>query len=122
MGGDLSLRPRMRLWAGATANLARGITAACARTGAAMLDVDLLNTDRLLDAAEVAALLGVPKSWVYAETRAGRLPHVRVGRYRRYRRDALNAWIADHELGPVRDGRRRTRGEGSDLASYGGGN
>ncbi|WP_367401261.1 helix-turn-helix domain-containing protein [Paraconexibacter antarcticus] len=56
----------------------------------------------LLDAAGVADLLGVPQSWVYAETRAGRLPHVRVGRYRRFRRRAVEQWIEDHERGPRR--------------------
>jgi excisionase family DNA binding protein len=56
----------------------------------------------LLDAAAVAQLLGVPKSWVYAEARAGRLPQVRVGRYRRFRRQAIEGWIADHERGPAR--------------------
>jgi excisionase family DNA binding protein len=60
----------------------------------------------LLDAGEVGRMLGVPKSWVYAETRAGRLPHVVVGRYRRYRRDAIAQWIVDHERGPAhRSGR-----------------
>jgi len=56
----------------------------------------------LLDAAEVAQLLGVPTSWVYAEARAGRFPHVRVGRYRRFARPAVDAWISDHQRGPVR--------------------
>jgi excisionase family DNA binding protein len=44
----------------------------------------------LLSAGEVADILGVPPSWVYAEARAGRLPHVRVGRYRRFRRRAVD--------------------------------
>ncbi len=56
----------------------------------------------LLDATEVAELLGVPTSWVYAEARAGRLPHVRIGRYRRFRARTVDAWIDDHERGPVR--------------------
>lgn len=56
----------------------------------------------LLDAAGVAQLLGVPTSWVYSEARAGRLPHVRVGRYRRFRRGAVENWIADHEKGAGR--------------------
>ena len=56
----------------------------------------------LLDATEVAELLGVPTSWVYAEAQAGRLPHVRIGRYRRFRRRTVDAWIDDHERGPVR--------------------
>lgn len=43
------------------------------------------HTPSLLTAEDVAALLRVPKSWVYAETRAGRIPHVVLGpRYRRY--------------------------------------
>jgi excisionase family DNA binding protein len=56
----------------------------------------------LLTAGDVARLLGVPTTWVYAETRAGRLPHVALGRYRRYRRTALDAWIDAHERGPAR--------------------
>jgi len=77
-----------------------------------MLDASFDEPDRLLAADEVAAMLGVPKSWIYAETRAGRLPHVTLGRYRRYRREAIEAWIDAHEHGPVSDRRSRfARGE-----------
>jgi excisionase family DNA binding protein len=48
-------------------------------------------SDRLLDATEVAQRLNVPTSWVRAETRAGRLPHVALGRYRRYDWEAVLA-------------------------------
>jgi excisionase family DNA binding protein len=51
----------------------------------------------LLTAGDVAALLGVPKSWVYAQSREGRLPTVRLGRYYRYRRAAIAAWLAEQE-------------------------
>jgi excisionase family DNA binding protein len=71
---------------------------------------------RLLRADEVADLLGVPKSWVYAETRAGRLPHVEVGRYRRYRRAALDAWIAAHENGDDARTGRFSRGRSATPA------
>jgi excisionase family DNA binding protein len=60
---------------------------------------------QLITADEVADLLAVPKTWVYAETRAGRLPHVRLGRYRRYRADEIDAWIAELARGP--EARRR---------------
>lgn len=53
-----------------------------------------IATDPLLTADEVAALLQVTKAWVYAETRAKRIPHVPLGRYVRYRRSAVLAWIA----------------------------
>ncbi len=56
---------------------------------------------QLLTAEDVAALLAVPVSWVYAETRAGRLPHVPLGRYRRYRHEAIEAWVTDRERGPT---------------------
>ena len=49
--------------------------------------------DRLLTADEVAAELRVTKAWVYAQTRALQLPHVRLGRYVRYRQTAIDAWL-----------------------------
>lgn len=85
--------------------LGGGVFARCATCVSTMTDDREQHLPRpkncLLDAEDVAALLGVPKTWVYAETRAGRLPHVTVGRYRRYRLAALERWIADHERGPA---------------------
>lgn len=48
---------------------------------------------RLLTADEVAERLGVTRDWVWAQARAGRIPHVRLGRYRRFREEALEAWL-----------------------------
>ena len=56
-------------------------------------------TSSLLTAAEVAELLGVPTSWVYGQSRAGRIPTVTLGRYRRYRREAIEDWVARIEAG-----------------------
>ena len=50
-------------------------------------------TDRLLDAHEIASLLAVPVSWVRSSTRAGYLPHLRLGRYVRYREADVLAWL-----------------------------
>jgi excisionase family DNA binding protein len=55
------------------------------------------NGDRLLDATEAAELLHVKVSWVREATRDGRLPCVPLGRYRRYRREKLLAWIEAQE-------------------------
>ncbi len=55
--------------------------------------------DRLLDAGEVAELLHVPKRWVAEHTRSGLIPCVRLGRYVRYRRDAVLAWVEENERG-----------------------
>jgi excisionase family DNA binding protein len=51
----------------------------------------------LLTAKDVADRLGVAPSWVSAQARAGRIPHIRLGRYCRFREEALEAWIAQLE-------------------------
>lgn len=53
----------------------------------------------LLDAGEVADLLKVTRGWVYEQSRRGRIPTVRLGRYCRYRREAIDEWVRDTELG-----------------------
>jgi excisionase family DNA binding protein len=53
--------------------------------------------DRLLTAEEVATRLGVRPQWIWARARAGHIPHVRLGRYRRFRESAIEAWICDLE-------------------------
>ena len=63
-------------------------------------------SERLLTAQEVADLLAVPLSWVREATRDGRLPHLRLGRYRRYQAAAIQAWLAGQEQGGLRGGRR----------------
>lgn len=55
--------------------------------------------DRLLTATEVAELLAVPERWVREHTRGGLLPVIELGRYRRYRHDAIVAWIEAQETG-----------------------
>lgn len=60
----------------------------------------LPSPDDLLTAEEVAALLRVTTGWVYAQTRSRRIPHLRLGRYVRYRRQALEAWMRDVENPP----------------------
>jgi excisionase family DNA binding protein len=52
---------------------------------------------RLLTAREVAELLAVPESWVREHTRSGALPRVQLGRYVRYRRQAVLAWVGNQE-------------------------
>jgi excisionase family DNA binding protein len=56
-------------------------------------------TDRLLKAEEVAALLNVPKTWPLEQARVDAIPHVRIGRYVRFRREAVLTWVAGLESG-----------------------
>ena len=55
----------------------------------------------LLFAEDVAAMVGMTRDWIYAETRAGRIPHVTLGRYYRYRPESIDAWLRDIERGTV---------------------
>ena len=54
-----------------------------------------------LTVQEAADLLRVPVSWLYERTRTNSVPHVKLGKYLRFDRDELVAWL--NEL--RRDGR-----------------
>lgn len=54
---------------------------------------------KLLTAEEVADRLDVGVKWVWAQARAGRIPHVKLGRYKRFRSEAIDAWLAQLEEG-----------------------
>lgn len=58
--------------------------------------------DPLINAHAAGRLLGVPSSWVLAEARCDRLPHVRLGGHMRFRREALLAWVLERERGAIR--------------------
>jgi excisionase family DNA binding protein len=55
----------------------------------------------LLTADDVAGLLGVSKDWIYAEVRADRIPHVKLGRSVRFRPASIEEWIASMERGTM---------------------
>jgi excisionase family DNA binding protein len=55
----------------------------------------------LLDATGAAELLGVPRTWVLAQARADRIPHIRLGRYVRFDADELLAWARARQRGPI---------------------
>jgi hypothetical protein len=54
----------------------------------------------LLDAEGAGALLNVPATWLMAEARADRVPHVRLGKYVRFDRSELLEWVASRARGP----------------------
>ena len=54
-----------------------------------------------MTAEELAVRLHMTLAWIYAETRAGRIPHLRLGRYVRYGRSTIAAWEREQEAGSV---------------------
>ena len=51
---------------------------------------------RLLSVNEVAEVLGMGRSWVYQQTREGKLPSVQLGGTIRVRQQDLEAYVAEH--------------------------
>jgi len=70
------------------------------RIGALQRLVDMNGS--LLNADQVAQMLGVPKTWVYEQSRKGRIPTVTLGRYRRYRVETIERWVAQLEAKEAR--------------------
>lgn len=65
--------------------------------------------ERLLTAGEIAELLGVPERWVREHTRSGAVPHVQLGRYVRYDRGDVVAWVESLKTGGPSFRRHRPR-------------
>jgi len=68
---------------------------------------DLLTVD------DLAGMLSIGRDWIYAEVRAGRIPHVRLGRYVRFRRDAIEEWLLTAERGRIAAPTKRPRVAGT---------
>jgi excisionase family DNA binding protein len=60
---------------------------------------DRWENERLLEAKDVAELLNVPVGWVREHTRTGSVPHVQLGRYVRYQRADVLAWVEGLKVG-----------------------
>jgi excisionase family DNA binding protein len=58
-----------------------------------------LLAEPLLHAEDVARLVGMTPKWIYDETRKGRIPHIKLGRYYRYRESSISRWLAALEAG-----------------------
>ena len=58
--------------------------------------------DDLMNARQVARLLGLHENWVYDQAAAGNLPSYKFGGTRRFRRDDIDAWLAAHREGGER--------------------
>ena len=52
---------------------------------------------RLLTVDDVAELTGMGRDWIYAQVRAGQIPHIRLGRSVRFREHAIDQWLGQLE-------------------------
>jgi excisionase family DNA binding protein len=49
--------------------------------------------EALLGPTDVAQMLGVPISWIYAKAEAGALPSYKLGHYRRFKRTEIEEYL-----------------------------
>ncbi len=56
-------------------------------------------TEPYRDIKEVERFPGLPRSWLYAKAAAGEIPHLKVGKYLRFRLSEVEAWLARHRRG-----------------------
>ena len=52
--------------------------------------------ESMMTVRQVAELLGVHENWVYDQAASGGLPSYKIGGTRRFDRDELRGWIAEH--------------------------
>ena len=65
--------------------------------------LDLFLESRYLNIEQVAAILGVPKSFIYRRTARGHgdpIPHYRIGSHLRFKPDDIQEWIESHRHEP----------------------
>jgi excisionase family DNA binding protein len=55
--------------------------------------------NRLLTDRELAAILGVKPSWIAESARQGQIPHVKLGRYRRFVLSDVLRWLEEQKTG-----------------------
>jgi excisionase family DNA binding protein len=59
--------------------------------------------DRLLSVKELALLTDLPASWLYAKAATGEIPHMKLGKYLRFRLSEVEVWLTRHRRGPSLD-------------------
>jgi len=65
--------------------------------------LELSLESRYLNIEQVAAILGVPKSFIYRRTARGHgdpIPHYRIGSHLRFKPDDIQEWIEGHRHEP----------------------
>jgi excisionase family DNA binding protein len=59
-----------------------------------------MEAEKLDDVKETAAWTGLPASWWYAAVAAQRVPFYKIGKYVKFRRSEVQAWLEQQRQGP----------------------
>ena len=72
-----------------------------AKPDGAKAELDEIHETAGLDGIhEIAKWTGFSVTWLYAQTAAGTIPHFKCGKYVRFKKSEIAAWIAAQHRGP----------------------
>lgn len=74
--------------------------------------MNIFGAPELMTADDAAERLGVPTSWLMAQAREGKCPHVRLGKYVRFSQANLEQLIAAGATGTLATHNKRPRATG----------
>ena len=57
-----------------------------------------MEQDRLMTAGELAEYLSVPRGSIYNMVYERRIPHIKLGRRVRFRRDEIDRWLEERRV------------------------
>jgi excisionase family DNA binding protein len=56
--------------------------------------------EKLIGVKEVVDRTGFPQSWIYSQAAAKRIPHLKCGKYLRFRWSEVERWLESQRQGP----------------------
>jgi len=56
--------------------------------------------EKLIGVPALSDRFDLPRSWIYANAAAGVLPHLRLGKYLKFRPSEVDAWLEAQRRGP----------------------
>lgn len=59
--------------------------------------------DEIMGVPEVASYLGMAKKWVYDQTAAKTIPHMKFGNILKFRRNEIDKWLATLKIPAVKE-------------------
>jgi excisionase family DNA binding protein len=68
-----------------------------------------MSGSELLTVQELAGMLRVPRSWIYARTCDGAeevIPHLKFGRHLRFQLSQIERWVEEHRRGDESSGKQ----------------
>ena len=61
--------------------------------------------DGLLNVESLSEYLGVNKTWVYDRVKFNEIPHIKMGKYLRFKKKQIDKWIEKQTVKPIPGGK-----------------